>query len=150
MTDMADKKIDLKEYTSKYSFLIANESNFKPEDIQLSCLLRIAAATESMAKNHLALQADRDMYERWYKEEVVRRKKAENTSKTLKGHLTRKSKPATDLKKLLTTLSQRLDAVKTELGPISDFTGSRAHYLQGQKRLLEELLGFEATEQATE
>lgn len=147
---MVEKKIDLKQFTSEYKFVIPDEPTWEPKNIQLSCLLRIAAATELMAKNHIALQAERDSYEKWYNKEKAAKERAEKSLIAVKGHLTRKSKPAADLKKLFTTLSERLDAVKTELEPISDFTGSRAYYLQGQKRLLEDLLAVEATERATD
>lgn len=42
------------------------------DQLQLGCLLRIADATELMAKNFIQLQNDRDMYKRWYDQEVAK------------------------------------------------------------------------------
>lgn len=39
---------------------VDREANPDFEDIKLGCMLRIADATEAMAKNHVALQAERD------------------------------------------------------------------------------------------
>jgi hypothetical protein len=39
------------------------------EEVKLGCLQRIADATEVMSRNHSALVSERDMYERWYREQ---------------------------------------------------------------------------------
>jgi len=42
------------------------------DQIKLGCLLRIADATELIAKNHQKLIDERDMYKRWYEEACQR------------------------------------------------------------------------------
>ncbi|MEN1941052.1 hypothetical protein WCE39_08160 [Luteimonas sp. MJ174] len=68
---------------------VAGESNPNREDIQLGCLLRIADATEAMAKRHTELMAARDYYERLARDradtiETLRRQRA-----ALRGTITR-------------------------------------------------------------
>ena len=137
---MATDKVSLKELTKRFDLTVDNEPSWNHEDAMLSCALRIADATEAMAKNHLALQADRDSYKRWHELEEARRKRAERSAISLKGQLTRKKKEAAIAKYVLNMIRSRLESVTKELEPVSDFTGSRPHYLQGQKALLEELL----------
>ncbi len=59
------------------------------EQIQLGCMLRIADAIEKMAQRHTELIRDRDMYNRWYDEEVERRKIAERSLSAAKGQITK-------------------------------------------------------------
>lgn len=59
------------------------------EDIQLGCLLRIADATEAMAKEHTRLIRDRDYYEAGYRRQ---RKEIEALARriaSLRGVITR-------------------------------------------------------------
>ena len=58
-------------------------------EIEIGCLQRIADATELMAKNYVALQNDRDMYERWYEEKREQYQRAKRRIAALKGYITR-------------------------------------------------------------
>lgn len=71
------------------------------EQIQTGAILRIADATEAMATRHKELITQRDMYERWYNEEVIRRKTYQRTLNTTKGHLTRAKNRIKELEALL-------------------------------------------------
>ncbi len=64
------------------------------EHIKLGCLQRIADATESMAKGHIALANDRDTYKRWWIEEREKLKKRDRTIIALRGALTKAKKRA--------------------------------------------------------
>lgn len=59
-------------------------SNYPPtqDEIQSGCAQRIAIAVELMAKNYAQLVADRELYEKWYREQ---RDRAENYYKTIIG-----------------------------------------------------------------
>lgn len=59
------------------------------EQIQLGAVLRIADAVEAMAENHVRLMADRDMFERCYRDEQLRRERAERSAASLRGHIKR-------------------------------------------------------------
>ena len=68
---------------------VEGESNPNREDIQLGCLLRIADATEAMAKRHTELISQRDYFERLARDradtiETLRRQRA-----ALRGSITR-------------------------------------------------------------
>ena len=62
-----------------------------PSDTQIACgaLQRIADATEVMAKNHAALIAERDRYERWYKEAKAGAERLARSNSALRGTITR-------------------------------------------------------------
>lgn len=59
------------------------------EDIQIGCLQRIADATELMAKNYTKLQADLDMYKKWYNESDENRWALERKISSLRGVITK-------------------------------------------------------------
>ena len=68
--------------------------NASNDQLKVGCLQRIADATELMAKNHAALVADRDRFEKWYEEECAEAKRLRGTIRALQGHITRlKNKP---------------------------------------------------------
>ena len=59
------------------------------ETYNLSCLMRIADATEAMAANYTQMRADKERYERWYNEEVKKTRKLEASNASLRGVITR-------------------------------------------------------------
>lgn len=59
------------------------------EQIQMGAVLRIADATEAMAKNYVRIQEERDRFERYYKDEQRRRASAERSNAALRGHIKR-------------------------------------------------------------
>ena len=59
------------------------------DELKVGCLQRIADATEAMAKNHVQLQRDHDLYKRWYKEEQERCRKLERSNAALRGQITK-------------------------------------------------------------
>jgi len=73
----------------------ANITTSHPREIDhINCgsLQRIADATEAMAKNHIALQRDHDLYKRWFTEEKERRHKLERSNAALRGQITKLKK----------------------------------------------------------
>ncbi|MEF3068106.1 hypothetical protein, partial [Pandoraea apista] len=62
------------------------------EQINMGSLLRIADASEAMAKNHVQLQRDRDMYFNWYEREYEKRLKLERQINALRGVITKMKK----------------------------------------------------------
>ena len=59
------------------------------EQINTGAILRIADATEAMAKNHVQLQAERDRLQQWYDQERERAAKLERSNAALRGQITR-------------------------------------------------------------
>lgn len=59
------------------------------EDVRSGCLLRIADATEAMAKNHLQLINSLDYYKRVYSERGIELQHAKNQLRAARGQLTR-------------------------------------------------------------
>ena len=59
------------------------------EEVQHGAILRIADATEAMAKNHVQLQSERDRYKQWYDQERERAAKLERSNAALRGQITR-------------------------------------------------------------
>lgn len=76
---------------SKLEF--TNPSN--SDSIKLGALQRIADATEMMAKNHVRLVADRDMYEKMYRQQVATTERLSRQVSALRGVITRLKKAAT-------------------------------------------------------
>jgi len=62
----------------EYGFIALSKNNWKGissnENINTGCLQRIAAATEIMASNYQRMEAERDMYKRWYYDSQERHK----------------------------------------------------------------------------
>jgi hypothetical protein len=63
--------------------------NANKEDIQLGCLLRIADASEAMAKEHTKLIRDRECYERLYRIQLQITQRLERTNAALRGVITK-------------------------------------------------------------
>lgn len=59
------------------------------EQLNLGAVLRIADATEAMAKNYNELIRERDNYKAWYLSERRDAAKLERSNATLRGHITR-------------------------------------------------------------
>jgi hypothetical protein len=59
------------------------------EQIAASALIRIAVATELMAKNYVQMQNDLDYYKKGYRERQETINQRDNTIRTLRGHITR-------------------------------------------------------------
>lgn len=62
------------------------------DDIKLGVILRIADATEAMAKNYTELQRQLDNYKRWYQEEKERNRDLWSSNYHLRGYITRLKK----------------------------------------------------------
>ncbi len=62
------------------------------DDIKLGAILRIADATEKMAQRHTELIAERDRYERWYRDENSRAESMRRTISSLRGVITKLKK----------------------------------------------------------
>jgi hypothetical protein len=73
---------------------VEGKNNPDRDDIQLGCLLRIADATEAMAKNHVRLQNDLDYYKRAYNEEIEARRRLARQVNALRGVITKLKKKA--------------------------------------------------------
>lgn len=71
-----------------------NESGSDLSDarLQIGCLQRIADATESMARNYVQLQAERDRYERGWKEGRAENERLGRTIRALRGVITRQKR----------------------------------------------------------
>lgn len=70
-------------------------TNDKPattENITLGCILRIADASELMAKNHKQLVDERDRYKKLYEEKRDTVHKRDRTIRGLRGALTREKR----------------------------------------------------------
>lgn len=89
------KTIYIKEATKVDWGLTKNEGESDyPGDtnIKLGCLMRIADATELMAKNYLALQNDMAMYKRWYESEKKDNATLLKRNAALRGYINRLKK----------------------------------------------------------
>lgn len=59
------------------------------KDLELSCLMRIADATETIAQNYNNLLAERDRYKKWFYEEQAAKGILIKKVSALKGVITR-------------------------------------------------------------
>lgn len=59
------------------------------EQINTGAMLRIADATEAMAKNYVALQAEAERYKRWYEEERRESASLRRRNIALRGQITK-------------------------------------------------------------
>lgn len=66
------------------------------ESINAGSLQRIADAVEKMAGNYTSLQNDRDMYQRWFREEKALKEKLQLRVSALQGVITRMKKARTN------------------------------------------------------
>lgn len=57
--------------------------------IAVGCLMRIASATESMARSHADLIAEAERFKKWYHEEKARREKLQRQVNAYKGIIKR-------------------------------------------------------------
>lgn len=73
----------------------AGETTSTTEQIQLGALLRIADATELMAKRYQELINERDRYKEWYDTEATHRHQLDRRLAAAKGRITK-------LKKMIT------------------------------------------------
>jgi hypothetical protein len=64
------------------------------EQINCGAILRIADATELMAKEHQKLVDDRNRYKRWYEQEQKWRNRAEASARSLRGVITKMKRKA--------------------------------------------------------
>jgi DNA-binding winged helix-turn-helix (wHTH) protein len=62
------------------------------EHLTLGCLQRIADAVERMSVSYSSVVADRNLYERWWKEEKVRNARLHHRIAGLRGALTQKKR----------------------------------------------------------
>lgn len=78
-----------KESRSDWGAELPEDQKLSMDQIQLGCILRIADATEAMAKNHTQLQADLDWYKRQYNSYKERLEASENSNRSLRGVITK-------------------------------------------------------------
>lgn len=71
-----------------------SNGEFTLENIQLGALLRIADASEAMAKNHTQLLSDLEFYKRRFKEEQQAAQRLARRNATLRGLVTKMKKKA--------------------------------------------------------
>lgn len=71
--------------------------NITSEQLQTGALLRMADATEKMATNYTWLQAEKERYERYYKQEAEKNSKLRKRIAGLQGVITKLKKPAVAL-----------------------------------------------------
>lgn len=83
---------------SRKNWYSTSESSLTIEEITLGCQLRIADATEAMAKNHVQLMKDRDQYKRWYDQKCEALAAAERSNTSLRGQITKLKKQIAALK----------------------------------------------------
>ncbi len=62
------------------------------DQLKLGAILRIADATEVMAKDHQLLIDERDDYQRWYKDEQRKAERLRKQIAGLRGYITRLKK----------------------------------------------------------
>jgi hypothetical protein len=74
---------------SRIDWGTSKEGNLALEQINCGAMLRIADATEAMAKNHITLMKERDKFESWYKQQCGERARLERANAALRGHITR-------------------------------------------------------------
>lgn len=82
---------------SKDKTWTTNDTSF--EAIKISCLMRIADASEATAKNFRELESDRDLYRRWYNEQRDRAARLERRLTATRGVVTRQRKKIFELQK---------------------------------------------------
>lgn len=70
------------------------------ERVMIGCLQRIADATEAMAGPYLKTVADRDTYERWYREANAKIAKRDKKIAALRGVITRMKNKQLNAKEL--------------------------------------------------
>ena len=68
------------------------DANLCNDQIKLGAVLRIADACEVMAKRHTELIAERDKFERWYKERNKEIDRLYRVIRSLRGVITRMKK----------------------------------------------------------
>lgn len=90
---MAIVRKDWKEQ-SRINWGLDMEENEFPgrEAVQLGAVLRIADATEAMARNHTSLVEEKERYRRWYGEEQARNAKLWRRLNAMRGVITRLKK----------------------------------------------------------
>lgn len=72
---------------------VSEDTHLSGEDIRQGAILRIADATELMAKNYAQLQREHDHYKRRFEEEVACSKRLLRSNAALRGCLKRVKKP---------------------------------------------------------
>jgi len=65
------------------------DRNPNNEELKLGALLRIADATEVMAKEYNRLLSDRNLYKHWYDETRASRDRLERSNAALRGQITK-------------------------------------------------------------
>ena len=74
---------------SKGNYDLSHDGNPKLEEVNTSCLMRIADATELMAQNYNKLLAEREQYKNWHKQECAANAILIKRVSALKGIITR-------------------------------------------------------------
>jgi hypothetical protein len=77
---------------SKKDWGTGNQDALSLEQIQLGALLRIADATEAMAKNYIRMQDDLEYYKKHYREQKIEIAHLSRSNRALKGHFRRLKK----------------------------------------------------------
>lgn len=85
---MAEQKF-FKEQSKREWFTTQPVTN---DDIQTGCLMRIADATELMAKNYVQMQNEMNNYKRWFKEEQEISQHLRKSNAALRGVINKMKK----------------------------------------------------------
>ncbi len=79
---------------SRKNWGTSDARNLSDDEIKLGAILRIADATEAMAKNHVQLMAQRDAFERSAKYHQSRAARLDRSNAALRGVITKLKKAA--------------------------------------------------------
>ena len=88
---MADEKWTSYKEGSKQNYG-TKEDNLNAEQIQLGCMMRIADASELMAKNYLRLETDLQWYKKLFNEHLTEIKRLRKQIAAYKGEITKLKK----------------------------------------------------------
>jgi len=96
-----DKRKTFKNYKSEsridWGAYVEDGETINRDQIQLGAILRIADASELMAKNHAELVRERDYYQRMYKEQYAYARHLERRVAGLRGQITVKNRVIEEL-----------------------------------------------------
>lgn len=91
----------IEKLTIETDWTVSEDQQSEHENLVLSCFMRIATATEAMAKQKQELINERDNFKAWYEHQRNKHESAARTINTLKGHLTRAKNRIKELEALL-------------------------------------------------
>lgn len=68
---------------------VTEDTALTGDQLRTGCLMRIADATEAMARNHDSIIGERDMYKRWYEEARRDVEHLQKSASALRGIITK-------------------------------------------------------------